>query len=119
MRKKTLAILILGAALTASALGCQRATGGAEARYLALFSKVWQRCHELGLYEATVESVTPLPDGHKRVVINYLFDNGMVPDQGRAAMLVAGNGRLASDCVIDLNANLCLCGAQKDWHDGP
>lgn len=119
MRKKMLAILVLGAALVATTAGCQRATGGSEARYLALFSKVWQRCHDLGLYEAKVASVTALPDGHKRVVIDYLFDNGMVPDQGQAAMLVTGNGRLASDCVIDLNANACLCGAQKDWHDGP
>ncbi|WP_300162645.1 hypothetical protein [Solidesulfovibrio sp.] len=119
MRKSMLASLLVGAALVAAGLGCTRATGGAEARYLTLFSKVWQRCHSLGLYEARVESVTPLEGGNKRVVINYLFDNGMVPDQGRAAMLVSSAGHLASDCVLDLATNLCLCGAQKDWHDGP
>jgi hypothetical protein len=119
MRKSTLALLLLGAALLAAGFGCTRATGGSEARYLTLFSKVWQRCHDLALYEAKVESVTLLPDGNKRVVVSYLFDNGMVPDQGRAAMLVSSTGHLASDCVVDLVANLCLCGAQKDWHDGP
>ena len=118
MRKKTLSILILGASL-ALLSGCTRSTGGGEARYLSLFSAVWQRCHSLGLYEATVESVTVRPDGNKRVVIHYVYDNGMVPDTGRAALLVNTKGQLASDCVLDLAINICLCGAQKDWHDGP
>ena len=119
MRKKTLAILALGAVLMGAALGCQRATGGAEARYLALFSKVWQRCHSLGLYEVTVESVTPLPDGHKRVVVNYLYDNGMVPDQGQAAMLVSPENRLADPCVVDLEIDQCLGGGAPIWHAKP
>ena len=119
MRKSTLATLLLLAASLALVSGCTRSTGGGEARYLTLFSTVWQRCHTLGLYQVKVEAVTVRPDGNKRVVVAYVFDNGMVPDQGRAAMLVAPDGRLASDCVLDLEANLCLCGAQKDWHDGP
>ena len=119
MRKLTLATLLLSALVLALVSGCSRSTGGGEARYLTLFSNVWQRCHTLGLYQVKVEAVTTRPDGNKRVVVAYVFDNGMVPDQGRAAMLVAPNGRLASDCVLDLEANLCLCGAQKDWHDGP
>uniref|UniRef100_I2PY78 Lipoprotein n=1 Tax=Desulfovibrio sp. U5L TaxID=596152 RepID=I2PY78_9BACT len=118
MRTPILAALCLAAVLGAGA-GCSRSTGGGEARYLALFASAWQKCHTLGLYEVRVEAVTPLPDGVKRVVVRYLFNNGMVPDQGRAAMLVNAQGRLASDCVLDLAAGICLCGAGKDWHDGP
>ncbi|EFL50654.1 conserved hypothetical protein [Solidesulfovibrio fructosivorans JJ]] len=119
MRKLMPATLLFLAVALAASTGCTRDTGGGEARYLTLFSNVWQRCHTLGLYQAKVEAVTTRPDGNKRVVVAYVFDNGMVPDQGRAAMLVAPNGRLASDCVLDLEAGICLCGAQKDWHDGP
>ncbi len=118
MRTPIVAVLCLAAVLLAG-VGCSRSTGGGEARYLALFTAFWQRCHPLGLYEAKVEAVTPLPDGAKRVVVSYLFNNGMVPDQGRAAMLVGPEGRLASDCVLDLAAGVCLCGGHKDWHDGP
>lgn len=119
MRKLMPATLLLLAVTLAASAGCTRATGGGEARYLTLFSNVWQRCHTLGLYQVKVETVTTRPDGVKRVVVAYVFDNGMVPDQGRAAMLVSPNGQLASDCVLDLEADICLCGAQKDWHDGP
>ncbi len=118
MRTTTLAALCLALVLGATA-GCTRSTGGGEALYLRLFAAAWQRCHTLGLYQVRVEAVTPLEGGVKRVVVNYLFDNGMVPDQGRAAMLVNGRGRLASDCVLDLAANICLCGADKDWRHGP
>jgi hypothetical protein len=114
MRKLTLAALVLACLLT-TVLGCERATGGGEARYLNLFASLWQRCHSLGLYEARVESVMPMADGNKRVVIAYLFDNGMVPDQGRAAMLVSPQGRAASPCVVDLAADICLCGDKRDW----
>lgn len=118
MRTPILAVLCLAAVLGAGA-GCSRPTGGGEARHLSLFAAAWNKCHPLGLYEARVESVTPLADGVRRVVVSYLFNNGMVPDQGRAAMLVNAQGRLASDCVLDLEANVCLCGVGKDWHDGP
>jgi len=118
MRILSLAALVLCLALAALS-GCTRATGGGEARYLSLFAAMWQRCHELGLYEVRVESVTPLADGCKRVVVRYLFDNGMAPDQGRAAMLVAPEGRLASQCVVDLGINECMCGEKRDWREGP
>jgi len=117
MRKITLvAVLLLALGMTAG-LGCTRATGGGEARYLALFSSKWQHCSELGLYEARVESVTVRADGNKRVVIDYLFNNGMVPDQARAALLVSPQGRLASQCVLDVASNTCLCGEKPDWQD--
>lgn len=118
MRKWTLGALLLSLCLVVG-FGCTRATGGGEARYLTLFASAWQHCHSLGLYEVRVAAVTALPDGNKRVVVNYLYNNGMVPDQGRAAMLVNPQGRLASDCILDLDANICLCDARKDWHDGP
>jgi len=118
MRTVTSATLILAMALLL-APGCTRTTGGGEARYLALFAAQWGQCHAGGLYEARVESVTPRTDGNKRVVIAYLYDNGMVPDQGRAAMLTSPEGRLASPCVVNLAINQCLCGQGRDWHDGP
>ncbi len=118
MRTLSLAILVLCLAL-AGLSGCTRATGGGEARYLALFSGVWQRCHDLGLYEVRVESVTKLANGYKRVAVRYVYDNGEVPDQGHAAMLVSPEGRLASRCVVDLGINECLCGEARDWHEGP
>jgi hypothetical protein len=117
MRKVVLVALVLALFMTAG-LGCTRATGGGEARYLNLFASMWPHCHSLGLYQAKVESVTPTVDGNKLVVVAYLYDNGMVPDQGRAAMLVSPEGRLASPCVIDLQTNMCLCGETRDWHDG-
>ena len=48
-----------------------------------------------------------------------MYDNGEVPDQGRAAMLVSPEGRLASRCVVDIGINECLCGEARDWHEGP
>jgi hypothetical protein len=119
MRKLTPALLLVLATFVAVGTGCTRDTGGGEARYLTLFSNAWQGCHSLGLYQVKVEAVTTLPNGNKRVVVAYVYDNGMVPDQGRAAMLVTPAGKLASQCVLDLEAGVCLCGAQKDWHDGP
>ena len=116
---RTLRAALALAALAVALVGCNRETGGGEAKYLHLFNTAWAKTSNLGLYEVKVASVMPLPDGMKVVTVNYLFNNGMVPDQGRAAMLVSSTGHLASDCVVDLIANLCLCGAQKDWHDGP
>lgn len=111
--------LVLGLALVLIlCAGCTRSTGGGEARYLALFNAAWTSCHSLGLYQAGVESVSLRPDGNRRVVIRYLFDNGMVPDAGRAAMLVSPDGRLASRCLVDLAADICLCGMVRDWSGG-
>ena len=118
MRKLLFFGLILALLVTAGA-GCSRSTGGGEARYLTLFNTAWAACHELGLYEATVESVAYRPDGNRMVVVSYLFDNGMVPDSGRAAMLVGPDGSLASQCVVDLAVDTCLCGATRDWHEAP
>jgi hypothetical protein len=117
MRKLVFVAMILALAIT-TGFGCTRATGGGEAKYLSLFSSMWPRCHSQGLYQATVESVTLTPDGDKLVVIAYLYDNGMVPDQSRAAMLVSPQGHLASQCIIDLETNLCLCGETRDWRAG-
>jgi hypothetical protein len=111
-------ILALAAVLIVVS-GCTRATGGGEARYINLFNAAWANCHRLGLYETSVESVTVRPDGNRRVVIAYVYDNGMVPDSGRAAMLVSPQGRLASDCIVDLAIGICQCGAGKDWNDTP
>lgn len=111
----SLALILLAAALT----GCTRETGGSEARYLHLFSAAWAKCSHQGLYEVRVESVTPRPDGLKVVAVRYLFDNGMVPDQGRAAMLVSPENRLADTCVVDLEINQCLCGETPGWRVGP
>lgn len=119
MRKLTLATLLLSALVLALVSGCSRSTGGGEARYLTLFSNVWQRCHTLGLYQVKVEAVTTRPDGNKRVVVAYVFDNGMVPDQGRAALLVTPENRLADSCVVDLEINRCLCGDAPGWRVGP
>jgi len=118
MEKMTRLILAL-TAVVVLATGCTRATGGSEARYLQLFNAAWGNCHRLDLYETSVESVTPLPDGNRRVVIDYVYDNGMVPDSGRAAMLVTAQGRLASPCIVDLAIGLCMCGAEKDWNPNP
>ena len=118
MGKMSRMILVL-AALAALVTGCTRSTGGGEARYIQLFDAAWGNCHRLDLYETSVESVTPLPDGNRRVVIHYVFDNGMVPDGGRAAMLVTPQGRLASTCIMDLQIGICMCGAEKDWNPNP
>lgn len=118
MGKMTRSILLLAVVLAGLA-GCTRSTGGGEARYLQLFNLAWGNCHRLGLYETSVESVTPLADGNRRVVIDYVYDNGMVPDSGRAAMLVTPKGRLASACIVDLEIGLCMCGAEKDWNPTP
>jgi len=117
MRKMTRMGLALAVVLAVCA-GCTRATGGGEARYLVVFNAAWASCHSLGLYQATVESVTMRPDGNRRVVIHYLYDNGMVPDSGRAAMLISPDNRLASQCIVDLAIDTCLCGAERDWHEG-
>ena len=111
----TLALILLAAALS----GCTRDTGGGEAKYLHLFYAAWAKCSHQGLYEARVESVAPRADGAKVVTVRYLFDNGMVPDQGRAALLVAPENRLADTCVVDLEINRCLCGDAPGWRVGP
>lgn len=118
MGKISHCILALAAVLLVVS-GCTRATGGGEARYINLFNAAWGKCHRLDLYQTSVESVTVLADGTRRVVIDYLYDNGMVPDSGRAAMLVTPEGRLASDCIVDLAIGLCMCGAEKDWNPVP
>lgn len=118
MGKMTRLILTLAAVLVIIS-GCTRSTGGAEARYIQLFNAAWGNCHRLDLYQTSVESVTPLPDGNRRVVIDYVYDNGMVPDSGRAAMLVTDQGRLASACIVDLEIGICMCGAAKDWNPNP
>ena len=64
-----------------------------------------------------MESVTHRTDGNRVVIVSYLFDNGMVPDSGRAAMLVAPDGSLASQCIVDLAIDTCLCGATRDWRE--
>ncbi|MHC1790841.1 hypothetical protein [Solidesulfovibrio sp.] len=110
-----LALILLAAALA----GCARETGGGEAKYLHLFYAAWAKCSHQGLYEARVESVVPRADGTKMVAVRYLFDNGMVPDQGRAAMLVSPENRLADACVVDLEINQCLCGETPGWRAGP
>ncbi|WP_075353015.1 hypothetical protein [Desulfovibrio sp. DV] len=99
--------------------GCSRETGGGEAKYLHLFNTAWAKCSHLGLYEVRVESVAPRPDGNKVVTVRYLYNNGMVPDQGRAAMLLAPENRLADSCVIDLEINRCLCDEAPNWRVGP
>jgi hypothetical protein len=99
--------------------GCTRSTGGGEARYLQLFNAHWGDCHRLGLYETSVASVKQLPDGNRQVVIDYVYDNGMVPDTGQAAMLVTPQGQLASPCIVDLAIGLCMCGIEKDWQYKP
>ncbi len=118
MRKWMLPALVLVAGMALFS-GCSRSTGGGEAHYLSLFSGVWQKCHALGLYEASVEAMTEMPDGNKQVVVRYLYDTGMTPATGRAALLVSPQGRLASDCVLDLDINICMCGADKDWQAAP
>ncbi|KHK00791.1 hypothetical protein [Desulfovibrio sp. TomC] len=110
-----LALVLLAAALA----GCTRETGGGEAKYLHLFNTAWAKCNHLGLYEVRVESVAKRPDGNKVVTVRYLYDNGMVPDQGRAAMLVAPENRLADSCVINLGINRCLCDEVPGWRVGP
>lgn len=117
---RSLVPAVLALVLVASALaGCSRETGGGEARYLHLFYAAWAKCSHLGLYEVRVESVLPRPDGNKTVTVRYLYDNGMVPDQGRAAMLVAPENRLADSCVVDLEINRCLCDEAPNWRVGP
>ena len=119
MRKLTPALLLVLAAFVVAGTGCTRDTGGGEARYLTLFSNAWQGCHSLGLYQVKVEAVTTLPNGNKRVVVAYVYDNGMVPDQGRAAMLVSPENRLADPCVVDLEIDQCLGGGAPVWHAKP
>jgi len=118
MRRSIPAILAL-ALLVALSAGCSRSTGGGEAKYLHLFNAAWARCSDRGLYEARVESVVAQPDGNKVVTVHYLYDNGMVPDQGRAAMLVAPDNRLADTCVVGLEIMRCLCGEAPTWRVGP
>lgn len=117
MRRSIPASLVL--ALLVAVAGCTRETGGGEARYLHLFNAAWAKCTNRGLYEVRVESVAPRPDGMKVVAVRYLYDNGMVPDQGRAAMLVSPENRLADSCVVDLQINQCLCGEAPGWRVGP
>lgn len=107
------------AAVVVLMAGCTRSTGGGEARYLQLFNAHWSDCHRLGLYETSVDSVKQLADGNRQVIIKYVYDNGMVPDVGRAAMLVTPQGRLASPCIVDLAIGLCMCGVEKDWQPQP
>lgn len=118
MSRSILASLVLALLLAVSA-GCVRETGGGEAKYLHLFNAAWARCNDRGLYEVRVESVAPRPDGMKTVTVRYLFDNGMVPDQGRAAMLVSPENRLADTCVVNLEIKRCLCGEAPSWRVGP
>ena len=119
MRSSIFLSLVL-ALLLAGTAGCTRETGGGEAKYLHLFNTAWAACPNRGLYEVRVESVAPRPDGLKTVTVRYLYNNGMVPDQGRAAMLVTPENRLADSCVVDLAINRCLCGdAAPGWRVGP
>ena len=118
MRSSILFSLVL-ALLLAGAAGCSRETGGGEAKYLHLFNAAWAKSSELGLYEVRVESVAPRPDGLKTVTVRYLYNNGMVPDQGRAAMLVSPENRLADSCVVDIAINRCLGGGTPGWRVGP
>ena len=113
--RAALAILLFAAVLA----GCNRETGGGEAKYLHLFNTAWAKTSSLGLYEVKVASVAPLPDGMKIVTVNYLFNNGMVPDQGRAAMLVSPENRLADPCVVDLQIDQCLGGGAPIWQARP
>ena len=53
------------------------------------------------------------------MTVRYLYNNGMTPDQGRAAMLVTPENRLAEGCVADLSSNVCLCGGTPGWRVGP
>ena len=116
---RTLRAALALAALVVALTGCNRETGGGEAKYLHLFYAAWAKSSSHGLYEVKVASVRPLPGGMKVVAINYLFDNGMVPDQGRAAMLVSPENRLADPCVVDLEIDQCLGGGAPIWHAKP
>ena len=116
---RTLRAALALAALVVALAGCNRDTGGGEAKYLHLFNTAWAKTSSLGLYEVKVASVMPLPDGMKVVTVNYLFNNGMVPDQGRAAMLVSPENRLADPCVVDLEIDQCLGGGAPIWHAKP
>jgi len=108
--------LVVALALVVCA-GCDQLMGGGKAHSLILFNNAWAKCHSLSLYEASVESVTMRPDGNRRVVVKYLFDNGMMPDSGRAAMLLTPDNQLASQCIVDLLSGTCLCGGERDWRD--
>ena len=116
---KILRAVMAVAVLSAALAGCNRETGGGEAQYLHLFNSAWAKSNTRGLYEVRVASVAPLPDGMKIVTVNYLFDNGMVPDQGQAAMLVSPENRLADPCVVDLEIDQCLGGGAPVWHARP
>lgn len=115
--RKWMRMGLLAALALAVCTGCDQFTGGGKAHSLVIFNRAWAKCHELALYEATVESVTMRRDGNRRVVVQYLFDNGIVPDTGRAAMLLTPDNKLANPCIVDLMSDTCLCGGKRDWQD--
>ncbi len=113
---KRIFALLAVSALPALVWGCGSGVEDKEAEaYATLFSEFYNGCDDRGLYKVEVEGTEPGPDGWKQVAIEYVYSNGEVPDTGRALMLVSPDGKSIKSCVLDTDADICLCGKKPDW----